>query len=145
MSLMQVVLAKESRQLVFGWGNVCAMPDGKLIKDYQEQAIRPEDLEYANYDYVLKSGVIAFRHQKDAAGRPIPVGRIVECMFFSPEKLVALSKVAKDLGLKGVEPDALPQGVWIGAHIFSKDLWLDAAQGRLPMFSVGGGAKVVKA
>ena len=137
-ALLTIALAKEARQFVFGWGHVEALPGGVLIKDYQGQAIAPDALEYGTYDFMLKSGVIAYRHQKDVAGRPIAIGRVFECMVFTEEKMAALSKVAKSLGLRGCEATDLPTGVWLGAHIFSKEHYLQTVNGELPMFSVGG-------
>jgi hypothetical protein len=121
------------QRLVFGWGNISAQADGTLIKDLQGHVIPEHELEQSTYGFVLKGGILGFRHQKDAGGKTIEVGKIVECVVFTPQKCAAM----------GIPPGIMPTGVWLGAYVHNDDVWSMVKSGELGMFSLGGKAKIV--
>lgn len=121
---LKVMKSDDDRHLVFGWASVAIRVDGGQIVDYQDDAIDPEDLETAAYNYVADFGTAGEMHQRGG------VGRVIESMMFTKEKATAL----------GIPEGILPQGWWIGFHITDDEVWEKIKSGEYSMFSIEGTA-----
>lgn len=121
---LKVMKSDDDQHLVFGWANVAIRIDGEQIVDYQEDAIDPEDLEKAAYNYVAEFGTSGEMHRRGG------VGRVVESMIFTKEKAAAL----------GIPEGILPEGWWIGFHITDDEVWEKIKSGEYSMFSIEGTA-----
>ena len=115
----------EDRQIVFGWANVCIRCSGETVIDSHEDTIEPDELEVAAYNFVLSMGEMGERH------RGVTKGRLIESMFFTPEKLQLL----------GLKKNALPIGWWTGFHVQDKKAWARVKRGEHKMFSIQGMAR----
>lgn len=69
---------------VFGWGSVSVGDDGALIIDHHRDVIEPGDLERAVYEFTKAARQIDTMHERE------PVGRLIESLYVSPEKLQAM-------------------------------------------------------
>jgi len=118
----RIVKVDEERRLVFGWASVAIRKDGTNIVDSQGDMIDPEELETAAYSFVLKLGDANEMHE------PEPVGRTVESLVITPQKLEKM----------GLPPDSLPQGWWVGFYVSSDEAWSRVKKGDLRAFSIEG-------
>lgn len=121
---LTVMKSDDDKRLVFGWANVAVRVDGEQIIDWQEDAIDPEDLEKAAYNYVAEFGTAGEMHQRGG------IGRVVESCVFTKEKAQAL----------GIPEETLPEGWWIGFHITDDEVWEKIKSGEYSMFSIEGKA-----
>ena len=112
------------QRLVFGWANVAVRVDGEQIIDWQQDAIDPDELERAAYDYVANFGTAGEMHQRGG------VGHVIESVVFTKEKAAAL----------GIPEDILPEGWWIGFKITDDEVWEKIKNGEYSMFSIEGKA-----
>ncbi len=125
--------------LVFGYANVSiAKNDGGLISDTQNDSITPEELEKAAYGFLLHSG------EADAMHRGPAIGRCVESVVFTPEKL---RKLATDPTTGTVDEaahaalqKALPPRWWVGFQIDDPAAFAKVKSGEYAMFSIAGQA-----
>ena len=69
---------------VFGWGSVSVGDDGALIIDHHRDVIEPRDLEAAVYEFTKAARQVDTMHERE------PVGRLIESLYVSPEKLQAM-------------------------------------------------------
>lgn len=69
---------------VFGWGSVSVGDDGALIIDHHRDVIEPGDLERAVYEFTKAARQVDTMHERE------PVGRLIESLYVSPEKLQAM-------------------------------------------------------
>lgn len=122
----KIAKADADRQLIFGWASVVE-EGGRLIIDKQGDAILPEDLEKAAYDFVL------YARQHGEMHKTIGTGRLVESMVFTMEKQAAL----------GVSLGKV--GWWVGFKVHDDDTWAAHKRGDLPEFSIGGSGRRVDA
>jgi hypothetical protein len=113
------------RRLVFGWLSVAKDEQGNLIEDLQGDVIDPAELERAAYDFVLYS-----RQAGDVHERTKDIGRLVESMVFTREKMTAL----------GVPEGTLPEGWWVGFYVDDDEVWNKIKSGEYQGFSIGGQA-----
>lgn len=114
------------RQIVFGWANVSVRCSGEQVTDHHNDLIDPDELENAAYNFVLSSnGETGEEHEGEA------VGRLIESIFFTPDKLEAM----------GVAKNALPIGWWVGFHVEDPDAWQRVKTGKHRMFSIQGMAR----
>lgn len=111
--------------LIFGWASVVEK-DGALIIDKQGDAILPEDLEKAAYDFVLNARNHGEMHSL------IGTGKCVESMMFTKEKQAALG-----IDLKKV-------GWWVGFQVTDPQTKAAIKRGELPEFSIGGSGRRVE-
>lgn len=124
--MMEIKKIDEDERLVFGWFSVVEK-EGKLIKDFQNDYIEPDQLEKAAYSYVLDARIAGDSHIKKG------VGRLVESIVFTKDKQDALGI---DLGCVGW---------WGGFYIDDDSVWDKIKKGEYPMFSIGGtGQRVPK-
>lgn len=113
----------EDRRLAFGWASVVKAPgEGANLEDLQGDVLDPESLEQAVYEYVLDSRDADEMHKRDG------VGRLVESMLFTPEKLERM----------GLDPAAVPVGWWVGFRVDDEGVWKLVKDGTYRMFSIRG-------
>lgn len=133
----------ESKNLVFGYANVSVAKGdngGHLITDLQEDQISPAELEQTAYQFLLSSGDADVNHKGSV------IGKCVESMVFTPEKL---EKLAMDpSGQVNKEhlaalTAALPPRWWIGFQV-EPAVMKRVRSGELTMFSIAGEADRVK-
>ena len=77
------------KQLCFGWFSIVEI-DGQEIEDTQGDVLSAADLESSAYNFVLFQRTATDMHNKDAAGEPIGIGRLVESCVFTTEKQQAM-------------------------------------------------------
>ena len=117
----------DAERLVFGFANVSIAKDGGEVVDLQGDIIEPVELERAAYEFVLKFRASGEMHDKgDVKGS---VGKLVESMVFTPEKLDAL----------GLAKDALPCRWWVGFQL-EPEAFAKVKDGTYKMFSIQGRA-----
>lgn len=120
-----IAKADADQGLVFGWASVVE-ENGRLIIDKQGDAILPEDLEKAAYDFVLHA------RQHGEMHKDIGTGRLVESMVFTTEKQallgINLGKVAW----------------WTGFQIDDPGTRAAIKSGKFPEFSIGGSGRRVE-
>lgn len=121
---LSVMKSDDDRRQVFGWANVAVRVDGRQIVDWQQDAIDPEELERAAYEYVANFGTAGEMHKRGG------VGRLIESIVFTKEKAAAL----------GIPQDALPEGWWVGFQITDDEVWEKIKNGQYAMFSIEGKA-----
>ena len=124
-SAFSITKSDADQRLVFGWLYVAKDLRGRVVVDHSGETIRPDELEKAAYNFVLKSRVAGNNHKK------IGVGRLVECVAFTPEKRQAM----------GIPDGVVPDGVWVGFKIDDDETWSAVKSGELSMLSLGGKAK----
>lgn len=118
-----VAKVDEAKRQVFGWAYTTHDPDGRLIVDRQGDFIDdPMVLEKAVQDYVMRSGL------GDEMHRTIPVGKLIESMVVTPDKVQKL----------GIPQGVLPTGWWAGWQVTDDSVWDKVANGEYRMFSIGG-------
>lgn len=109
--------------IVFGWASVSERSDGSLVFDGEDEAIFPDELEKAAYEFNLEARQATDSHDRATLG----AGALVESMFFSKEK-------QEVLGIEG-----LPVGWWVGFRIEDEGMRQKIRDtGERAMFSIGG-------
>lgn len=116
----------DDQRLVFGWLSVVENADGSPVVDLAGDVIPVDVLESAAYQFVLDSRSMGDMHERIEG-----IGRIVESMVFTREKMTAL-------GLKG----KLPVGWWVGFHVDDDEVWAAIKSGEYKGLSIGGNALV---
>lgn len=129
-AIVKIAEKREAQRLVFGWMYTCKTADGQVVGDHSGESIDIEVLEKAVYGFNLDARAAGEVHQKDASGRKRQVGRLVESVVFSPEKMAAM----------GIAPGVLPEGAWVGFRIDDDAAWEGVKAGRYKMLSLGGTA-----
>lgn len=124
MDAVEIVKLDTENRLVFGWANVSLSTDGDPVIDSHDDFILPEDLEFAAYLFNLEYRATGEMHVGES------VGRLVESMFFSPEKLAKL----------GLPTNAVHTGWWVGFHVEDDAAWERVKNGTYKMFSIQGTA-----
>lgn len=113
----------EELGIVFGWASVSQQADGTLVFDHEGDAIFPEELEKAAYDFNLEVRKATDSHDMKTLG----VGNLCESMVFTKDKQAKL----------GI---TLPIGWWVGFKV-NDDLRKKVRDtGERAMFSIGGRA-----
>jgi len=114
----------EDQRLVFGWASIVKDKEGNVVKDLQNDVIRPEELEKSAYAYVLDSRVAGEMH------KTIGVGSLVESVVFTIEKMEAM----------GIPEGIVPTGWWVGFRV-DADVFAKIKDGTYSAFSIGGSGK----
>ena len=104
---------------VFGWGSVSVGDDGALIIDHHRDVIEPGDLERAVYEFTKAARQVDTMHERE------PVGRLIESLYVSPEKLQAMD-------LTGPPRCAW----WAGFEVTDSDTIARVKSGELSEFSI---------
>jgi hypothetical protein len=118
-----------AKRQVFGWLYVARDKSGAQVVDHSGETISVEELEKASYNFVLGARVAGENHTK-ANGKVAGVGRLIECVVFTPEKRAAM----------GIPEGHVPDGTWVGFKIDSDAAWQGVVSGRYKMLSLGGKA-----
>lgn len=147
MSQFKIAKFDDAQNLVFGWANVsvskstAAGQGGEEFYDLQKDSIPPEELEAAAYDFVLE-----FREADEMHKGPA-IGRLVESMVFTPDKL---EKLATDPVSGTVAQEALavlkqvlPPRWWVGFKL-RPESYAGVRSGKFKMFSIAGEADRVE-
>ena len=122
----EIASTDDEQRLVFGWLSVVENADGSPVVDLAGDVIPVDVLESAAYQFVLDSRSMGDMHERIEG-----IGRIVESMVFTREKMTAL-------GLKG----KLPVGWWVGFHVDDDEVWAAIKSGEYKGLSIGGNALV---
>lgn len=143
MERFQIAKLDEAQCLVFGFANVsiakstAAAGGGHDIFDLQSDSIPPEELEKGAYNHVLEFREADEMHE----GRAI--GRLVESMVFTPDKLAAFATdpVTKEVNQSdlAVLKRLLPARWWVGYKL-EKSSFAKVQSGEFHMFSIAGEA-----
>ena len=146
--MFQIAKIDSEQNIVFGFANVSvskATSSGKggdEFFDLQQDSIPPEELEKAAYDHVLE-----FR-EADAMHKGPAIGRLVESMVFTPDKL---QKFVTDPVSGEIDYDSLkvlqkvfPPRWWVGYKLDDPDTIKKVKSGKYKMFSIAGEADRVE-
>jgi hypothetical protein len=146
----QFTIAKmvDEQCLVFGFANVSVSKrttkgdGGEEFFDLQKDAMPPEELERAAYEFVLKFREADEMHEGDA------IGQLIESIVFTPEKLRAfatdpVTKVVDERDL-AVLTKVFPPRWWV-AFKLNKASFAKVKSGEFTMFSIAGDAERVPA
>lgn len=91
----------DAAQMVYGWANVAALPNGEPLIDLQGDLIPLPILEEAMYEYAKSSRGLNFMHEGPVRGQ------LVEMLMFTPEKIAML----------GLPAESVPLGAFVSYHI----------------------------
>ena len=134
----KLIKIDEDERNVFGIFNMSTLKD-QLVLDGQDEVIPTSELERTAYKFVLNARIAGRRHQKDKEGNVIEVGKLIESMIFTKEKVEILEKVLKESGADATI--SLDAEFWFGGfHIEDDDVWKDIKSGKFKSFSIGGTA-----
>lgn len=114
----------DDEQLVFGWASISKDKDGNRPFEWQGDIIDMEELEPAIYKFNLEC------REANADHSGPQVGRLVESVVFSKEKMAAM----------GIPEGIVPEGVWCGFKIDDTQVYKKVKQGIYKMFSIEGNA-----
>jgi hypothetical protein len=109
----------DARQ-AFGWARIITK-GGVLQFDDEDQAVSPEAMESAVYEYVMKSRIGTDIHV-------VAASTLIESYYFSKAKQ---DMMGIDLGF---------EGWWVGYQFVNDAVWEEVRKGQRPMFSIGGKA-----
>lgn len=118
------------QRIVFGWLYQSTTKDREVVVDHSGEIVSIEELEKAAYGFVLEHRKAGHMHEKGDDGLAVGVGRLVECVVFTPEKCAHM----------GIPPGVMPDGIWVGFKIDDDNAWQGVKTGRLKMLSFGGTA-----
>ena len=113
-------VSDDDQRLVFGWASIIEDDAGDLIVDSQGDAIAPDELEKAAYDFMRDARKAGEMHATTDG-----VGHVVESMVLTKAKREAI-------GL----PSG-PTGWWIGIRV-SPEVFAKVKTGQYSAFSIGG-------
>jgi len=111
------------RQIAFGWAYTAQIGD-KLVVDHSGDYIDDEAIPYledAVYSFVLESREADEMHERFEG-----VGKIVESVLLTPEKMAAM----------GIQGERI--GWWVGFHVEDGAVWAKVRDGTYPAFSIRG-------
>lgn len=118
---IQIQKIDEDRRIAFGWASVVESQSGVVI-DSQDDILDSDTLEKAVYEYVLLSRDADEMHEKRG------VGRLVESLYFTPDKIEKL----------GIPAGTLKTGWWVGFKVDDETVWQKVKDGVYKMFSIYG-------
>jgi hypothetical protein len=123
-----IVKSEDDKQQVFGWASVAVRASGEEVVDWQEDIIEIGELEQAAYEYALNVRTAGEMHEGGG------IVQLIESVVFTKEKAAAM----------GIPTETLPEGWWIGFHIFDDDVWEKVKTGEYSMFSIEGTAERIE-
>lgn len=121
--------SSDDKRLVFGFASTILDNEGNPLVDKQGDVIQEWEIEKAAYRYMLNSRDGGIEHVVTG------VGKCVESMVFTQDKLDALSKAG--VTVDGVKPGSW----WIGFYVQDDDVWESVKKGELSQFSIHGTGK----
>lgn len=107
--MFHILKSEGDQRLVFGWASVSVTVDGEQIEDLEGDAIDPEELEKAAYQYVLDFRDAGEMHDQGLRKK----ARLVESCVFTPEKLKAMR----------IPEGTVPLGWWVGFYVDDDEAW----------------------
>lgn len=113
--------------LVSGWANVSLNADGTVPLDWQDDIIRPEELEKAAIEFMMDYRGSGVMHQGDEQGS------VVESMVFTKEKQQAI----------GIPEGVVPEGWFITVKVTNPEVFAKVKAGQYKMFSIQGSSRRV--
>ena len=122
--MFHILKSEGDQRLVFGWASVSVTVDGEQIEDLEGDAIDPEELEKAAYQYVLDFRDAGEMHDQGLRKK----ARLVESCVFTPEKLKAMR----------IPAGTVPLGWWVGFYVDDDEAWEKIKDGTYTMFSIEG-------
>ena len=129
----EIVKADPSLRVAYGWALLSEV-DGKLYYDAQGDSPDAESMERAVVRFVYDKATGGVMHKRAGDGTPVRVGRIVESVVVTDEKLAAM-------GLP-VPASQGPRGWWIGIKYDTtpegENVWKRIQRGELRGFSIAG-------
>jgi hypothetical protein len=114
--------SEDDQRLVFGWLSVVEDEGGAPVVDTQGDVIPADVMEQAVYQFMLDARAMGDMHERIEG-----IGRVVESMFFSRDKLEALGLVGR-----------LPVGWWVGFYVDDDETWAAIKGGDYQGLSIGG-------
>ncbi|HHV54509.1 MAG TPA: hypothetical protein GXX55_03550 [Firmicutes bacterium] len=128
---METVLKVDPQlRIVYGWVALTRF-NGQPYVDLQGDVVEAESLQKALRDFMLKGANAGVMHARDESGRPVVVGKVVEALLLTDEKLEVMFPGNVDL------PDS-PRGLFVGIHIQDDRVWEKIKRGELRGFSLAG-------
>lgn len=127
----QIAKVDPAQHLVFGWFSVVSI-DGRPVTDLQGDQIDAADLEASAYEFVLD-----VRSTTGENHTVRGVGRLVESVVFTPEKIHAMTQSLREQGIEA-NLDLPAVAWWGGMRIESEEVWARITDGTLKAFSIGG-------
>lgn len=125
-----IVKLDEDKRLAFGFFSVTEK-NGVRVEDTEGDRIRTAEIEKAAYNHVLNARIASDRHQR------MGVGDLVESMVFTPEKVDAMVKCLKSMGVDATID--MPVVAWWGGYYVSDEaVWKAVKAGELVAWSIGG-------
>lgn len=118
------------QRLIFGWLYQSRDKHGVQVVDHSGEVVDIEELEKATYGFALDYRKAGEMHRRGDDNVVVGVGRMVECICFTPEKKRAL----------GIPDGVLPDGTWVGLKIDDDAAWEGVKSGKYKMLSFGGKA-----
>lgn len=118
--------ADDELRVVYGWASI-VQKDGKPVIDAQGDIVPVIELQKAAHNFVSDARSGGVMHIKDADGKIVKVGEIVESVIFTQDLQKALGV---DLG---------QVGWFIGYRVEHDGIWDGIKKGDYPAFSIGGG------
>ena len=134
-----IVKLDGEQQMAFGWFSVVKVGDRSIV-DTQDDLITPETIEASAYKFVLDSRKGGEMHEPGSDGKIRGVGRLVESVVFTAEKVNAM---VSSLAQQGVVAtiDLGCEAWWGGFLISDPDTWDKVKTGELRAWSIGGRGK----
>jgi len=127
------VKADASLRVAYGWALLSSV-DGEEYVDSQGDVVDEASLERAVVRFMLDKATGGVMHKRTPDGEPVRVGKLVESVVVTDEKLRAM-------GLPVPEGKG-PRGWWIGIKYDStpegEEVWKKIQTGELRGFSIGG-------
>jgi Putative phage serine protease XkdF len=116
------------QRVCWGWSSV-TVDKGKPVVDLQGDIIETDDLQKAVWEFMSSDRVSATMHGRDASGKPVRTGTVVD-------SIVITADLGKALGL---EPGR--EGWFVGVKVDDPEVWAGVKDGTYSMFSIGGKAE----
>lgn len=129
----------KTRHLVFGWFSIVTV-NGRPVQDTQGDIITAETIEDSAYDFVLNARTGGEMHDTETDGEVRGVGRLVESVVFTSEKVSAMLSSLEDQGIHAtIDLGCIPW--WGGMRIDDEETWDKVVSGKLRAWSIGGKGK----
>lgn len=134
-----IIKLDNDKQLAFGWFSVVEV-DGRPVEDTQGDIITPETLEASCYEFVLTARKGGHMHESLDTGEVRGIGRLVESVVFTKEKVEAM---LSSLHAQGIQAEINLHCIcwWGGFRIDDLEVWKKIKTGELRAFSIGGRGK----
>lgn len=129
----EIVKADPTLRVAYGWALISSV-DGEEYVDSQGDVVDEASMERAVVRFMLDKATGGVMHRRTPDGKPVRVGKLVESIVVTDEKLRAM-------GLPVPEGKG-PRGWWIGIRYDTtpegEEVWKRIQNGELRGFSIGG-------